>query len=113
MPIKRETLQALKKASRITGNAPDVHTARILIDSHLEALDALDGGRDAQERERQVRLALADLQAVLYTDPFTPVDLSKAQFVTELVDEMLKAKGPKWSREWAWYRPRIGEEFGS
>lgn len=104
-----------------------------LIDSHLEVLDQLEGGQstqeqraDLKERERQVKLALTDLRimvceiqdnvpgdlvpAVVEGEPLLH-DLSKAVFTIDLIDEMLRAKGPKWKNEWQWYAPRIEEEF--
>lgn len=99
-----------------------------LVDSNLEALDALEGGKtvqqhrgELQERERQIRLALKDLRAAItlndghnhssYDCSFDINRVGKAVFTLDMVEQMLKATGTKWRREWAWYQPRIEEEF--
>lgn len=105
-----------------------------LVDSNLEALGELEGGQSTQEqradlaeRERQVKLALvdvrvqvgeildnvpADLRPAVVEGQELVIDLQKLLYTVDLIEEMLKAKGPKWKNEWQWYAPRIEEEFG-
>lgn len=131
--IKRETILAHRRVLNKMDYEPSRDTIRMLCDGALELLDALEGGPDTQaqravlaERERQVKLAVADLQALLVeiqenvppdVEPAVveggPLlrDLAKARFTADLIVEMLKAKGPKWQNEWSWYTPRIEEEF--
>lgn len=112
--IKRETLLAEKRAARKMDYHPDTRTVHMLIDASIELLDAVDGGtsqRDwAQQRremDKQVVLALADLQAALVAG-----DILMATFIGELMAEMVSEKRLGWRKEWSWYQPRIEEEFG-
>lgn len=131
--IGRDKLRYIKKLLRedrydVSAEASQVLHA--LVDSNLEVLDQLEGGKSTQEqraelkeRERQVRLALADLRSVLHrahtsvevnwvNKDLVLADLAKGRFLLDMIEEMLKAKGPAWHREWNWYQPRIAEEFG-
>lgn len=133
--ITRETLHRTKKQVKdpkfgfSPGQQEVVHT---LIDSNLQLLDLLDGGMDAKERERQIGLALVDLQGALelvklchdrQRSPLRPdvvlpsvgADraLARAKYTLDLIAQMVKAKGPAWQRKWDWYQPRIAEEFDS
>ena len=131
--IKRETIMAHRRVLNKMDYHPSTDTIRMLCDGALELLDALEGGPSIQarraeltERERQVKLALTDLNvllaeiqvaippdiepAVVEAEPLLR-DLSKARLMADLIIEMVKAKGPKWHREWSWYTPRIEEEF--
>jgi len=122
--MERQTLQMIKKQLK-TGTPPSISQTMQLLhsltDHGLEALDELEGGKtvqehraELQERERQIRLALKDLREILTLSPRSPrprVDVQKALFTLDMVEQMLKATGTKWRREWAWYQPRIEEEF--
>jgi hypothetical protein len=127
--MSREKLLTLRKRVK-AGEALDRDQALAVIDHGIAAYE-MEGGESALRRreervegqlrglaarERQVRLALADLRDVLTLSPRSPrpqVDVARAQLILDLVDEMLKAKGPAWHREWAWYQPRVDEEFDS
>lgn len=127
MPIKRETIMAHRRVVNKMDYRPTAETVRMLCDGALELLDELEGGPGVQalreeqrERERQVALALEDLNVwareayeATYSDGnLQTIDkVAKVRVGIELVREMLKAKGPKWRREWSWYTPRIEEEF--
>lgn len=110
-------------------------TVFALIDANLQVLDELEGGASTVElraalveRERQVRLGLADLFAALgraqaavgkiidsddAAQDAALRELERARFIGELIGEMLDAKkAPAWHREWSWYAPRVAEEFG-
>lgn len=121
--ISREKLHWLKKQAKdpITLGLTPAQRQIVysLVDSNLEALDLLDGGMDAKERERQISLALADVRATLdgvEDAGTTPLDcwnrIAKARFVLDMVEQLVKAKGTAWMRKWDWYQPRIAEEFG-
>jgi hypothetical protein len=136
--MSREKLLALKKAARrkTAGMELPIATMHALLDSNLEALDQLEGGKTTQElraelteRERQVGLALKDLRtelseaerlAIHDLPSFCKADedegvraIHKSLHTVDMINEMLKATGPKWQREWSWYTPRIEEEFGA
>jgi hypothetical protein len=122
--MRRDTLQSLKRNMHKMDFRPQDQQFHALVDHGLAALDALEGGRDTierkselKERERQVSLALADLKAELENVGTMPTeerpDVEKALYMLDLVDQMLRAKGTRWHREWAWYQPRIEEEFGN
>lgn len=99
----------------------------MLVDQCLLLDDAVNGGqpqRDwAAERaaaDRQVRLALDDLRAVI--QPLRDIQegalvdetervAHKADYTAGCIDQMLRAK-TAWAREWAHYQPKIEEEFG-
>ena len=64
--MRRDTLLALRTA--VKHHHPpviDPHDIRNMIESHLEALDRIEGGQTEAERTKQLTLALADLRAVL------------------------------------------------
>ena len=119
--IHQTKLHALKKAvGKFTPTDQLVHS---LIDSNLEAWEQLEGGKDTQtqraelkERERQVGIALAQLREVIHplldAGP-DPDPASKALYIVDQIMDMLRARGPKWKREWSWYAPLIEEEFGA
>jgi len=134
--MERQTLQTIKKQLK-TGTPPSISQTMQLLhsltDSNLEALNQLEGGDWAVkkrveliQREVQIRLALADLRvqiatiqdnipadvepAVVEGQPLID-DLGKVIFTMDMIDLMLKAKGPQWNREWKYYQPRIEEEF--
>jgi hypothetical protein len=132
--MTRDKLLALKKAARrkTAGMELPIATMHALIDSNLEALDQLEGGKTTQERraelterERQVGLALKDLREILTSQSLTDIGgadwmcreaeqaAKKAVYILDMINDMLKATGPKWHREWSWYTPRIEEEFGA
>jgi hypothetical protein len=119
--MSRQTLQTLR--NRVKAGEPlDRDQTLAVLDHGIAAYVEMEGGESAlrrraelAERERQVRLALADLREVLTPSRRAPrprVDDARARFILDLVDEMLKAKGPAWKREWSFYQPRIDEEFG-
>jgi hypothetical protein len=117
--MSRDKLLALKKAARrkTAGMELPIATMHALIDSNLEALDRLEGGTSTQERraelaerERQVGLALRDLEVSIRTEG---ASTAKQLYILDMINDMLKATGPKWHREWSWYTPRIEEEFGA
>ena len=120
--MSRDKLLTLRKRVK-AGEALDRDQTLAVIDHGVQAYVEMEGGasaverrRELAERERQVRLALADLREVLTLSPRSPrprVGDVRARFILDLVDEMLKAKGPAWHREWSWYQPRVDEEFGS
>jgi hypothetical protein len=112
--MSRQKLRELKKAARrkTAGMELPIQTMHALIDSNLEALDALEGGKstqeqraELQERERQLMLALADIRERIGPNG------SRALYAVDAAMEMLRAKGPAWHRKWDWYTPRIAEEF--
>jgi hypothetical protein len=114
--ISRDKLNQIKAQLRRDGHTyghKALQLLHTLVDHGIEAVDLLDGGVDAVERERQIRLGLEDLyQALLHarlTAPSRQVD--KAIYTLDMVRQMLKAKGADWKRGWDWYRPRIDEEF--
>jgi len=132
--MKRQRLQQIKAQLRqgMDWSDPEENTQLLhaLVDHGLEALTELEGGpsvvrqrAELADRERQVRLALADLLGVIETGRVQAVAEStagsvrmvphfdKARFVLEMVEQMLRAKGPAWHRQWDWYTPRIAEEF--
>ena len=129
MPIKRQTITDIRRVVNKFDYHPTRETIRMLCDGALELLDLVEGGPGVQqqraelaERERQVGLALTDLQnwadeawvlANREGNPFVMRGAAKVRYGIDLVRTMLKAKGPKWKREWSWYLPRIEEEFGS
>ncbi len=57
-----------------------------------------------------MKLALADLTATVEklaetaTDSTHPEYGQKALYTLDLIQQMLKAKGPAWTREWEWLR---------
>jgi hypothetical protein len=125
----RQRLLELKKAARrkTSGMELGIQEMHALIDHGLECLDKIDGGQTAAERDKQLGLALADLRGVLHEIlDNVPVDLKpavadaepllrdiqKGVYTLDCIEEMLKAKGPQWKRQWADYVPRIEEEFG-
>ena len=114
--MSRDKLRQLKSAARrkTAGMELSIETMHALIDHGLEALDAMEGGQSVQEqraqlkeRERQIMLALADVREAIGPGP------SRALYTVDAIMTMLKAKGPKWTREWSHYRPRIEEEFSA
>lgn len=127
MPIKRETLNVLKANVRHKDFGEGEQVIYTLIDACLQLLDTVEGGPDIQaqraalaDRDRQVRLALKDIQDTLAKawppgtfsgPPQTVTAVLKAKFTVDLAIEMVKAKGPAWTRAWDWYTPRIEEEF--
>jgi hypothetical protein len=118
--MSRDKLLTLRKRVK-AGETLDRDQALAVIDHGVAAYVEMQGGasaverrRELAERERQVRLALADLREVLRPSARSPrprVDVDRAKLILDLVDEMLAAKGPAWKREWSWYQPRIDEEF--
>jgi hypothetical protein len=96
-------------------------------------MDAIDGGKaqhdweqERRQLDKQVGLGLLDLVAVLHEiiDNLPPDvepavveaeplirDLNKAVLIAELIDQMVVQK-LAWRKEWAFYVPRIEEEFG-
>lgn len=133
--MSRDRLRQIKASTKREGFEPSAQLVHSLIDHGLQVLDELEGGQSTieqraalKERERQVRLALVDLRvqlaeiqvnipvdvepAIIEGQPLVD-DLSKSIFTLDMVDQMLKAKGPQWHREWNWYRGRIDEEFGA
>ena len=125
--MSRQKLQELKKTVRKMDFEPNLQTIHALIDHGLQALTELEGGPSVQaqraelaERERQLGLAVADLRSVLMVvetdlrhrhEPDLLECAGRALFMTALMREMLRAKGPAWHRQWDWYTPRIAEEF--
>lgn len=112
--IGRDKLHQLKSAARKPDFEPTTQLVHTLLDHGLEALDQMEGGKSTQElrtelveRERQVKLGLADLRAELER-----LGDAKALFTLAMVQQMFAAKGPAWLREWSYYTPRIDEEFG-
>jgi hypothetical protein len=106
--------------------------ALALCDHAVAALVEIEGGAavmdkraELKERERQVGLALASLREVIgegeqfchrnsTTGCAQAIEhFAKARYTVDVIFDMLKAKGPTWKREWAWYAPRVTEEFGS
>jgi len=126
--IKRETIMAHRRVVNKMDYRPTAETVRMLCDGALELLDALEGGPTVQkqraeikERERQVGLALADLhgwatdlQTLVdeLADPYATAGTGKVRHGIYVVQQMLKARGPKWKNEWSWWKPQIDEEFG-
>lgn len=121
--MTRDTLHRMKAALKKRGQGDmaldDYQALHALINSNLEALDELEGGasavekrRELAERERQLRLALADGLRVVKAHPPLTLDEQKVAFILDCAIEMLEAKGPAWKRAWAWYAPRVDEEFG-
>jgi hypothetical protein len=126
--MKRETLMDIKRVVNKMDFYPTMDQFRALLNHGIAALDEIEGGdsvikrrRELAERERQVKLALADLEATLEaaTDEVTKTGsvpvlkaVYKARLTAALINQMLKARGPAWHREWSWYQPRIAEEFG-
>jgi hypothetical protein len=116
--MSRDKLLTLRKRVK-AGDALDRDQTLAVIDHGVAAYVEMQGGasaverrRELAERERQVRLALADLREVLRPRLMRhQVDLDRARLIVDLIDEMLAAKGPAWKREWSWYQPRIDEEF--
>lgn len=132
--MKRETLLAWRKRARDSLQYASTRAEMLALCDHgLEALEQLAGGpsvlaqrEELTERERQLKLALKDLRAglnaVLDNIPAdlepavvqgAPLirDLQRTVLTVELMEEMLKAKGPAWRRQWDWYTPRLEEEF--
>lgn len=119
--ISRAKLLKIKKILKedhydITDPTAVMHS---LVDHGLECLDKIDGGAEqrdwAAERavsDKQVRLALADIKAVLRPADSSDMGLSadRALYILDCIDQMLKAK-LAWAREWSYYQPRIDEEF--
>jgi hypothetical protein len=50
----------------------------------LEAAKVMTTAHDDDDDTKQLKLALADLMAVLLEDPFTPISLAKAQFTLDM-----------------------------
>jgi hypothetical protein len=132
--MDRAKVQEVKRVARKMDYHPTTQTIHALADTCLELMDKVDGGVDQkaiergyQERERQLKLALVDIRvevatiqenipgdlepAVVEGEPLLR-DLSKVTYMLDLAQQMLRAKGPTWTREWAYYTPRIAEEFG-
>jgi hypothetical protein len=121
--MSRDKLLQLKKAARrkTAGMELPIQTMHALIDSNLEVLNQLEGGKSTQElraeltwREQQIREGLDYLRTVATPHPddyWQSIDPVKANFTIDMLCEMLRAKGPKWHRDWKAYRLRIAEEF--
>ena len=110
--IRRETLEAEKRASKKMDYHPTLQTVHMLLDASLELMDAVDGGaaqrnweRERLDLDKQVMLALLDMRAALLAD-----DVKKALYITDCIQEMAGAKLRN-RRRWSWYQPRIEEEF--
>jgi hypothetical protein len=91
--------------------------ALALCDHAVQALVEIEGGAavmdkraELKERERQLGLGLNDLEVAIRTEG---ASTRKQLYILDAIRDMLKAKGPTWKREWAWYAPRVDEEFGS
>lgn len=126
--MKRETLQAQKRAARTPDYQPSLQFTHAVIDSHLQALDLIDGGTTAANRTAEVRTALADVAAALHdilgniSADLQPAvvdgapliaDVSRALFMLELIScEMLSSDYRRYST-WADQQPRIEEEFSA
>jgi hypothetical protein len=105
--MKRETLQAEKAAARERDYQPSRQFAHSVIDSHLEALDLIDGGTKADNRAEEVRKALDDVR-----DKIAAGETRKAHFMLGVVmSEMLSTDYRRYPT-WADQQPRIDEEFG-
>jgi hypothetical protein len=104
--MKRETLQAEKAAARKMDYQPSTQFTHSVIDSHLEALDLIDGGTKAANRTAEVRKALADVR-----DTIVAGETRKAHYMLGVVmSEMLSSdyrRYPTWEDQ----QPRIDEEF--
>ena len=103
--MRRDTMLALCKAVRRKDVEVDRHDVRNVIESHIEALDRIDGGQTVAEREKQLRLVIADLRECLRPDGWDKSLNShwanKARYTVDMIEEMLKGKGLQWNREWA------------
>lgn len=126
--MKRETLQAEKRAARRPGYHPSLQFTHAVIDSHLQALDLIDGGTTAANRTTEVRAGLADVTAVLHDIlDNVPVDLqpavidgkplvtdvSRAVFMLELISREMLSTDYRRYGTWADQLPRIEEEFSA
>lgn len=126
--MKRETLQAEKRAAKRPDYHPSLSFTHAVIDSHLEALDLIDGGTTAANRTAEIRAGLADVTAILHDIlDNVPVDLepavidgqplvtevSKAVFILELISSEMLSTDYRRYGTWADQLPRIEEEFGA
>lgn len=117
--IGREKLAALKKAARrkTAGMELPIETMHALIDSNLEALEIIDGGTTLANRNKEMRLGLAELRseveklAQTATDSMHPEFGPRALFILDLVAGMLTTDYRRYGT-WADIRPQIDEEFG-
>ncbi len=113
--MKRQTLHTWSKQVHAGDPLPtsDKQALNTLIDSHLEAMDIIDGGdgrrtweQDRANWDKQIRLALADLRVAIEQLP----DANKAIYILVKVDEMLASK-LAWRKNWADMQAQIAEEF--
>src|SRR5271168_4884749 len=104
--MRRETLLNKKRAMRKMDFRPQIQEYHALVDHGLAALDEIAGGTstidqraDLAERERQVKLALADLREVItkiiahepvVVEGHLHVAIRKARFTLDMVDQMLR-----------------------
>lgn len=110
--MKRETLQAEKRAAKRPDYHPSLQFTHAVIDSHLQALDLIDGGTTAANRTTEIRAALDDLRKEVAGGRGNPLQLDKALFMIDLISrEMLSSDYRRYST-WADQQPRIEEEFG-
>jgi hypothetical protein len=107
----RDKLLALRKRVK-AGETLSRDETLAVIDHGVGCWVEILGGESAvkrrselAERERQVGIALAQLRDAIGPEP------SEARYIVDAIMDMLKAKGPAWKREWAWYAPRVDEEF--
>jgi hypothetical protein len=115
--ISREKLHAWRnqlKAGELLG-VTDKQAMQALIDSNLKAWDELEGGKSTQElraelvwREQQLQLGLKDLRDALSRPG---ISVTRARLTVDMLHELVKAKGPRWFRDWKSYQERIAEEF--
>jgi hypothetical protein len=124
--MKRETLQAEKSAARKMDYHPQRQFVHSVVDSHLEALDLLDGGTTAANRTAEVRKGLADVRTVLtgrldrLEQAETYVGLvdeaaaiRKAVFMLDVISREMLSSDYRRYPTWADQQPRIAEEFGA
>lgn len=117
--MSRDKLLTLRKRVK-AGEALDREQALAVIDHGIAAYVEMEGGasaverrRELAERERQLMLALADARAAvpMQLDRALTREEQKVAYILDAAIDMLKAKGPAWKREWAWYAPSVDEEF--
>lgn len=120
--IRRETLMALRNASKKMDFNPDSRTVHMLIQAALELMDVVDGGNSHVRFERELHLGLDSLRQALqegethcHTQPTTGsasalVHFQKARYTVAVLDQMIRTK-PDRRKPWAHYQEMVNEEF--
>jgi hypothetical protein len=106
--MKRQRLLVEKAAARKMDYHPTRQFTHSVIDSHLEALDLIDGGTKAVNRTAEVRKGLDDVFAAIMAG-----ETGRALYMLGIINHEMLSSDYRRYPTWEDQQPRIDEEFGA